>query len=808
MIKTSLPPALVEFMHRHQYRPEPLKPSGGGFFRFPVGNKVNGNASGYVKLFPDGNIAVFGDFKSGQQITWHAKNLESLSPPERKAYQVQIEKAGQEAKKERDRLHAEAAERASRLYNAGTNANPDHPYLFRKSIRPHDSLRQLGKQLIIPVYIEGKLTSLQFIKEDGSKLFLKDGEIFGGYCLLGEPAKVVCIAEGYATGYSIHEVTGHSVAVAFNAGNLLPVARAIRRNYPASIIILCADHDQWTEGNPGLTKASEAAAAIGGFLAVPDFSSCDTNSHPTDFNDLHRLVGGEAVLEAITAAKEVGNTPTDLSRVSLTNVSGMQNAIAVGDRVACADQRSSLQHSPDAALPPPGKDKMGTVIPIELDSWGRTATKRTSSRELEVPLAPPVMAPEGFPPLIRDIVEVACEHSEAHPVAVAGNCLAYFSAVIGRGVFQELGDAQIHCRPFILIAGKSGRARKGTSEATVRKIFKRVDTLLNKHRGVDECLHRHNGGLSTGEGIARVIRDPVEGDEKGSADPGVADKRLLVVESEFANLFSQLRRDGNTLSASIRILFDGLDLEPLTKTKPLRASRPHVCIIGHVTAHELREKSTENDMANGLLNRFMMLYVYRPKHVSRPKPTAKETIDLLAERVSQVILKVTGGGDLRAENVYKMCFDEAAEEFWDEKYPLVTRDREGKVGSLLARSDMYVWMLSMIFAAMDGRHTIEPQDLKAALAWVEYWNDSVTYIFNCPYDDEGLDPFVIEVLETIKNRPGIKLTELQEKWHNKRIPEVKNALELLLSLAPPFIEQRKIKTPGRPALTYYPYEEK
>ena len=175
----------------------------------------------------------------------------------------------------------------------------------RKCISPCGGIRQIGSQLFVPVYVEDKLTSLQFIEEDGTKRFLSGGEIKGGCCILGAPAEVICIAEGYATGCSIHEATGHAVAVAFNAGNLMHVAQAMRQRYKQATLILCADNDQWTEGNPGLTKAMEAATAVDALLAVPDFSGCDMSSRPTDFNDLHVLAGKEAVSQAIAAAGKV-----------------------------------------------------------------------------------------------------------------------------------------------------------------------------------------------------------------------------------------------------------------------------------------------------------------------------------------------------------------------------------------------------------------------------------------------------------------------------------------------------------------------
>lgn len=772
MIRTSLPPALVEFMHQHQYRPEPLKLSGSGFLRFPVGNEANGNTSGYAKLFPDGNSAVFGDFKSGMQITWNAKDEKSLSPSERKAREEALKKAREEIAEERRQLQVVAAGRAAEIYEGAKEAKTNHPYLLRKCISPCGGIRQHGNQLLVPVYVADKLTSLQFIEEDGAKRFLSGGEISGGCCVLGDPADVICIAEGYATGCSIHEATGHAVAVAFNAGNLTAVAQTMRQRFKEATVILCSDNDQWTEGNPGLTKAKEAAFAVGGLLAVPDFATCDMSTKPTDFNDLHVLLGKDSVNQAVAAARKIGDSARPLEITKPVEVNGMFKA-------GGWEQPEAIKQE-DALM----------------------------AGEFDAPLAPPKMPEIGFPPLIRAIVEVACANSEAHRVAVAANAVAYFSAMTGRAVFQSIGDAEIHCRPFPLIVGKSGKARKGTAESTVRKIFRRADAIINQQREVEESLHCHTGGLSTGEGIAWAIRDPIEADEKGrGGDPGVTDKRLLAVESEFDNVLSQLRRDNNTLSATIRNLFDGRDLEPLTKTNPTRATRPHVSILGHITSHELREKATANDVANGLLNRFMMLYVYRPKLVALPLPTSEATIEELAQRVADAIMGVTNG-NLHDDNKYEVTFNDAARDLWVEQYPTITRDREGKTGSLLARSEMYARMLAMIFAAMDKRLIIEPRHLHAAIAWVEYWNSSVTYIFNCRDDEGGLDPFEAEVLTTVTRNPGIKLTNLRKHWPNSRRKQVDSALKMLLNLAPPLIEQEQEQTGGRPATRYFPYEKK
>jgi putative DNA primase/helicase len=577
----SLPFALIEFMHQQGYRPEPLKQSGDGFLRFPVCNESNGNTSGYVKLFPDGEGAVLGDFKSGARFIWSARDVTTLLPDERMAHKVALKKVSEEIKEERRQLHAAAAVKAAEIYACAGDAKADHSYLVTKCINPCGAIRQSGSQLFVPVYVEDKLTSLQFIEEDGTKRFLTNGEIKGGCCVLGTPGEVICIAEGYATGCSICEATGHAVAAAFNAGNLMHVAQAMRRRHKQATLILCADNDQWTEGNPGLTKAMEAATAVNALLAVPDFSACDMSSKPTDFNDLHGLVGKKAVSQAIAAAGRVDVGRACSHAEALPHLEADPTLEPINKTFAIDDQSPDLR-SRTVAEAAAKSVTSETGMPMEEKDMTTQANGNNLNNikqedapapEDSGPLAPPSMPDAGFPPLMSDIVEAACDSSEAHPVAVAANVLAYFSAMIGRGVYQRIGDVVIHCRPFPLIVGKGGKARKGTSESTVRKIFKRADGIFSERRGVEEHLRCHTGGLSTGEGIAWAIRDPVEPDEKNrGSDPGVTDKRLLAIESEFDNVLSQLRRDSNTLSATIRNLFDGRDLEPLTKTSPTRAT--------------------------------------------------------------------------------------------------------------------------------------------------------------------------------------------------------------------------------------------
>ena len=281
--------------------PDVIEP--GRFYRFPGAGKANGSTAGWCKQFPDGRGGIFGDFATGFVESWQAKHSRPLSLVEREAFRRNVAETKAKAETERAREHADAAKRAAERWQAATPANPAHPYLVAKGVQPH-GIRQEGERLVIPLRdASGALHSLQFIDADGGKKFLTGGRVASGYCGIGKPNGTLCITEGFATGASVHEATGHAVAVAFNAGNLEPAAVALRAKYPELRIIVCADDDYRTEGNPGITKATHAALAVGGLLAVPDFGD-NRPDGATDFNDLAQHAGAEAVARCVANARK------------------------------------------------------------------------------------------------------------------------------------------------------------------------------------------------------------------------------------------------------------------------------------------------------------------------------------------------------------------------------------------------------------------------------------------------------------------------------------------------------------------------
>lgn len=222
--------------------------------------------------------------------------------PEERARRIAEREARMATEEEQAKIDRDAAAtRAAEMW-ARARSVTEHPYAQRKLIEP-EGARQLADELLIPLrHGPGSLVGLQRIKPDGTKLFLKGTPSGGAYTVLGKPDKngTIVIAEGWATACSIRQATGYCVVVAFNSGNLLPVARKIRAAMPEARMIIAADDDFQTKGNPGITDARKTAIEVGALVAIPVWSS--ERGTGTDFNDLHLADGLAAVEDGILNA--------------------------------------------------------------------------------------------------------------------------------------------------------------------------------------------------------------------------------------------------------------------------------------------------------------------------------------------------------------------------------------------------------------------------------------------------------------------------------------------------------------------------
>lgn len=283
--------------------------------RFHVAGDRSGSKNGWYVLHADDPAAgQFGCFKRGISETWCAKTYTTLSPEEKTRYTAKMEAARKQRDEETAKLQADCRAWCAERWKQGKEATNAHPYLKRKGVHAY-GLRLLRDAIMVPLYDTARnIHGMQFIGPDGEKKFKVGTAKQGHYFPIGKPKeKTLLVCEGYATGASLHEATGQAVAVAFDAGNLKPVAEALRQKYPDFRLIICADNDQWGDSNTGVIKATEAALVVAGMLTIANIQ--DTTDKPTDFNDLHRIEGIEAVRRQVEQAaeprQENGTTATE-----------------------------------------------------------------------------------------------------------------------------------------------------------------------------------------------------------------------------------------------------------------------------------------------------------------------------------------------------------------------------------------------------------------------------------------------------------------------------------------------------------------
>lgn len=280
----------------------------GQIHRVPLIDRPQGKDGAYC-AFLDGVPAGWSqNYVTGEKSKFISSGMQ-LTEEEKTKQRAEHAQKLQEREEKRQRDYDIAANHAKKVLSNSFEADKNHAYLQQKGIKPYIAMQNNYKQLVIPVRnINDDIRGVQFIEEDGSKKFLSGVEKKGNFALLAEEAKdlsKVLVCEGFATGASLHEATKLPVVVAFDAGNLESVSKAFSEKYKGIDLTICADNDQYRDNNVGLEKAKKAALAVGAKLAVPQFTKEEQAQKLTDFNDLHKAEGLEAVKRQVSQAKSL-----------------------------------------------------------------------------------------------------------------------------------------------------------------------------------------------------------------------------------------------------------------------------------------------------------------------------------------------------------------------------------------------------------------------------------------------------------------------------------------------------------------------
>ena len=278
-----------------------------------------------------------------------------------------------------------------------------------------------------------------------------------------------------------------------------------------------------------------------------------------------------------------------------------------------------------------------------------------------------------------------------------------------------------------------------------------------------------------------AVRDPQDHDR------GASDKRLLVVEPEFASVLKSTGRELSTLSPTLRSAWDGRPLALLTRTAPARATSAHISIIGHITDTELRRHTTTVEIANGFLNRFLLLAVRRVRLL----PEGGDPDPLKGSGLARYLASVLK----HAKTAGQLTLDPAARELWWQLYPQLTAPGDGLTGNLTARAEAHTIRLALIHALLDRQRQIQPQHLHAALALWDYAARSATWALG----QATGDPLAEQIHAALARSPdGLTRTQIRDLCQrNLPAERIDQALPTLAAAGR--AQRQRTLTAGRPA---------
>lgn len=342
---------------------------------------------------------------------------------------------------------------------------------------------------------------------------------------------------------------------------------------------------------------------------------------------------------------------------------------------------------------------------------------------------------------VGEIVRLILPHTEADPAALYAQLLAGLGNLIGPSPYFVADGSRHRANLFAIICGRTAKARKGTSLAQTNNILINVDS--------EWFSNRVKSGTVSGEGITQVFGDD-------------GDKRLLLVEGEFAQVLQVMKREGNTVSVLLRQAWDGQRIAVLRRKDPIEVDGAHISLIGHITLPELRRLLASVEMSNGLANRCLWIHADRSKLL--PEGNGSADTRRLCESLRAAVSAARERGEVQR--------DEAARLLWHEIYAELSEPPPGRMGEILSRAEAQVMRIALLLALLDQADFIGKQQLEAAVAFWRYCEASAAHIFAETFGD----PRAAKIWEALGNGPRT-LTQVHELFgRNASKSEIEAAL--------------------------------
>jgi hypothetical protein len=328
--------------------------------------------------------------------------------------------------------------------------------------------------------------------------------------------------------------------------------------------------------------------------------------------------------------------------------------------------------------------------------------------------------------------------------------------------------------------GPTAKAKKGTAWSVALVMLRQAEPAFFG----DVAGGRILGGFGSGEAIVDAVRDA---DPDTPDLPAASDKRLLVLETEFARLLKVAGREGSTVSQVMRDAWDGKKLQTRARTRTAVATGYAISLVAHSTIEELRARLSDIETYSGTTNRLLWVLVRRSE---KRHPAGGNVPDEVAQHygriIGEAIAKARAGEDSEVRRT------PAAEALWVHVYDLLGDDDPGGLlGAAIARAEPYVLRLSLLYALLDGADVVDVPHIRAAYALWRYCRASAAYIFG---DTPG-DPVADKLLAFIRAAGESTHTEQRDHFgrHNSKAIEI--AREWLLRRG--LIAERERETAGR-----------
>ena len=554
-----------------------------------------------------------------------------------------------------------------------------------------------------------------------------------------------------------------------------------------------------------ITRGSSNGGLIRGRLPESaDVLVWPQNDKPKEDGSIPSEIWLEGLISAAGRRARIVRTPKEYEDANAWTRAGahaeqIREAIVKAEvREAVAQQyRDPFGSNGEAATEPAAPE----VTDEELAELDKAALERYRLKDRPFP-AP--MGEDAFYGVCGDIVRIIEPVSEASREAILAQLLVALGNMIGRG--PHCKQAAFHyLNEFAVMAGETAIARKGTAWAAINNLLHSVNE--------DWLANRLRDGFQSGEAIIHAVRDaqygviPINKRKAGEADKaettlideGVTDKRLLIVEEEFARLLTVASRQGNTLSSTLRKAWDAKQwLHTEGKISPEKATGAHISMIGHVTIRELLDCLSTIENKNGFSNRVLWIATKRTKKLALPPwINWRKDHPAILQRLNDIINYL--GPDASKRELH---WSDQGKKDWCEFYNSIKSSGSGVVGAIVARTDAHVLRMTMLFTVLDGSALMEPQHLKAAIAFWQYCERSASWIFGQKTGDKAAD----KIYWALQHEPkGLTRTKIIEDVFNKHISatNLDMALSTLVDAELACFNSERVKGAAKPTQRWF-----